>query len=211
MFCDGVEECLGGACVSARNAACRDRGGCATARCDEAAGACVVDVPTPSGCPTGEICAPGAGCTKPEGCKADAACDDGFACTDDHCELATGRCTHVPVDARCPDVGVCGRGVCAGSEAIDPSGCGGLPDASRCAQSEGCDLRGRCFALPVACVVDLDCADGSLCDGRERCEGGTCVHGARATCTAPDDCHQVVCKDRALGDPYCLVLPARKC
>src|SRR5262249_52764483 len=35
VFCDGVEECLAGACTSARNTACRDPGGCADSRCDE--------------------------------------------------------------------------------------------------------------------------------------------------------------------------------
>src|SRR5687767_11213066 len=37
VFCSGVEECLAGACVSARNAACRAPSACATATCDEAA------------------------------------------------------------------------------------------------------------------------------------------------------------------------------
>src|SRR5438270_261259 len=63
VFCDGVVECVGGRCSGPRNAACRDRGGCASSTCVETTGACVVDLPSPSPCAVGETCLPDLGCT----------------------------------------------------------------------------------------------------------------------------------------------------
>lgn len=194
VFCNGVEECLAGRCTSARNIACKDS--CAVATCVEAAGGCSLSLPT---CPSTD------GCTSPT----DPRCDDGRACTDDRCEVATGRCLHVPVDGRCPAVGACGVGVCLGEGSADPSGCGAKPDAARCKETEGC-VGTSCVALPTTCVTDRDCTDHDLCDGVERCVGGRCVHGARTTCAAAA-CHHAACKERSLGDPYCVEVQTPGC
>jgi hypothetical protein len=211
VFCDGVEECVGDRCSGPRNVACRDRGGCASSTCVEDAGECVVDLPSPSPCASGESCLPDLGCTKVDGCTSDAACDDGRACTDDRCETSSGRCLHTPDDGKCPAVGACGLGVCLGVDAADPSGCGVLPDASKCKATEGCAPTGACAALPASCVRDDDCGDGNLCDGREKCIGSVCNHGDVTTCAAPDACHHVTCRDRSLGDPFCLADPLPAC
>jgi hypothetical protein len=206
VFCDGVEECLGGVCLSARNAACRDPGGCATASCDEAGGGCSFD---PSGACESAICRVDVGCSKPEGCAADAECDDGRSCTDDRCDA--GACVHLPVDARCPSIGACGIGVCLGEEVADAIGCGARPDAAKCAPGEGCAPSFACAPLPGSCVADEECSDGSLCDGVERCIDGKCVHGERTTCLARDACHHARCKTRSLGDPYCKEVKLPRC
>jgi len=198
VFCNGVEECVGGGCTSARNAACRDPGGCAKATCDEAGGGCSFD---PSGTCIDGICRVDVGCTKPEGCTTDAECDDMRSCTDDHCD--GGVCVHVPIDARCPSIGACGTGVCLGDAVADAIGCGAKPDAAKCAANEGCSQSFACTPLKPRCVDDRDCTDGSLCDGVERCVAGACVHGARTTCLPASSCHHAFCATRSLGDPYC--------
>ncbi len=207
IFCDGMEECIASICISPRNAACRDPGGCASSTCVEASRGCVVDVPAVPLCAVSEICLPDLGCEKPEGCTGDARCDDLRACTDDVCELASGRCLHEPVDGRCPAVGACGIGVCLGDRVTDPSGCGGLPDAGKCKATEGCDSSLACVGLPSHCTSDRDCTDGTFCDGSERCLAGVCQHGAITTCVAVDACHHAICRDRALGDAYCVQQP----
>jgi hypothetical protein len=208
IFCDGVEECISGRCISARNAACRDHGGCAASICEEAAGGCRVEVQADGAktCPSGQTCAPELGCLAIEGCTSptDAKCDDGRACTIDSCEVATGICVHTPNDASCPGAGACGIGSCVGTEVSDPSGCAVMPDASRCAKTQGCDATFACTNLASSCASDLDCADGTLCDGVERCVGGRCQQDAtRTRCEAVDACHHASCIVRALGDPYC--------
>ncbi len=189
VFCNGVEECLGGACVSARNIACKETL-CSKATCLETAGGCLLGPPT---------------CPSTDGCKSpsDPKCDDGRACTDDRCDTLTGRCFHVLVDSRCPAVGACGVGVCLGDGSADPSGCATKPDASKCLETEGCTFT-SCVALPPRCLTDRDCSNHDLCDGLERCVSGRCVHGARTTCLASEPCGHAVCKERTLGDPYCL-------
>jgi hypothetical protein len=216
VFCNGVEECVSGICISPRNAACRDPGGCATATCQEDQGGCAID-PTPPAagtCDAGSVCLADLGCTKVEGCTSasDPRCDDGRACTDDVCDVASGRCLHLPVDARCPAaVSGCGRGLCLGDKVAEPSGCGATPDASRCGEGFGCDATLACVSLPTTCTWDEDCTDHTLCDGIERCVLGRCVHGERTTCVARDSCHRAVCRERALGDPYCVETKLPRC
>jgi hypothetical protein len=207
VFCNGPEECFEGRCIGARSTVCRDFGGCAIARCDEATPSCVVDLPE-AACASGSTCAPDVGCVKTTACTSDAACDDGRTCTDDRCDLtagpANGRCIHLPIDSRCAAIGACGAPVCIGELSADPTGCAAKADASRCAATEGCDGTFTCVPLAASCASDLDCADGTACDGRERCKAGRCVHDAIATCTAHDGCHHALCRERVVGEPYCL-------
>ena len=210
VFCNGPEDCFEGRCIGARSTACRDFGGCASSRCEETTASCVVDLPA-AACASGSKCAPDVGCVAVDGCANDAACDDGRACTDDRCDVATGSCAHTPVDARCPAIGACGVGTCLGELSAEATGCSARADASRCAASEGCDRTFSCVPLRGACTTDLDCDDGTGCDGRERCDGGRCVHGALATCTAHDACHHALCRDRALGEPFCVETQVAPC
>jgi hypothetical protein len=207
VVCNGVEDCLAGFCTSARNAACRDPGGCAEATCDEAAGGCRF-APDDGRCEGAARCEIGVGC-RAAGCSADLDCDDRRACTLDRC--VDGRCLNWPRDAVCPPAGACGVGVCLGDEVADPSGCGIRPDAARCATDEGCDLDGACVTLRSACDHDRDCRNGSLCDGVERCVEGRCVHGDRTTCQARDRCHHAICRVRAAADPWCLEVALPGC
>jgi hypothetical protein len=57
----------------------------------------------------------------PSGCTSDAECDDGIACTLDRCDLATGVCSHSPVDTSCAPGFACfpGTGCGLGSFAND--------------------------------------------------------------------------------------------
>lgn len=207
-FCTGVEECIAGLCTSARNAACRDPGGCAAVACDESAGGCRFDASKGS-CSAG-TCTLDRGCQPLDGCSGDGdpRCDDGRSCTDDAC--VAGRCVHLPVDTRCGTLGACGVGVCLGDAVADPSGCGVEPDASKCAANEGCGLDSACHPLPSSCTSDRDCNDGNLCDGVERCVDGRCVHGARTTCVA-GPCQHASCSQSGVGDPWCRLDQLAKC
>ena len=189
-FCTGVEECLDGVCVSARNAACR--ASCADVSCNESAGGCVL-TPRP--------------CSEDVPCTRDIECDDARSCTDDVCVM--GRCGHLPNDARCPTSGACGVGVCLGDAVADPSGCGAKPDAARCKSTEGCvDL--ACVPLASACKTDRDCVNGTLCDGVERCVAGRCEHGPRTTCV-PGPCQHAECSNSGVGDPWCRIVGLARC
>src|SRR5262249_46266806 len=54
-------------------------------------------------------------------------------------------------------------------------------------------------ARPVAaCIGDTECADGNLCDGIERCVGGSCVSSAPLVCDDGDPCTEDFC-DPAAG------------
>ncbi len=205
-FCSGIEECLAGVCTSARNAACRAPSECATAECEESASGCVF---------AGGTCASGLSCSIDRGCVSDACdrdgdprCDDGRACTDDIC--VGGHCAHLPIDARCPNSGACGVGVCLGDAVSDPSGCGTKPDASRCKPNEGCGTDLACATLRASCTSDRDCADGNLCDGVERCVGGACVHGERTTCVG-GPCQHAACSETGVGDPWCRIVTLARC
>jgi hypothetical protein len=190
LFCTGVEECLAGVCVSARNAACR--ASCADVACSESGGGCVL---TPRAC------------SEDVPCSGDAECDDARSCTDDVC--VSGRCAHLPVDARCPTSGACGVGVCLGDAVADPSGCSAKPDAAKCKTTEGCvDL--ACVPLTSTCTSDRDCADGTLCDGVERCVDGRCQHGARTSCVA-GACQHAECSNSGVGDPWCRIVGLARC
>lgn len=208
-FCTGVEECIAGLCTSARNAACRDPGGCAVATCDETFGACVFDAAKGS-CPVG-ACRLDRGCEPLEGCTGDAdpRCDDGRSCTDDIC--VAGRCEHLPIDGRCGAKGACGVGVCLGDAVADPTGCTAKPDAARCASGEGCGMDFACHALPASCTSDRDCADDNLCDGVERCVDHRCVHGLRTTCIPHDACEHASCSATGVGDPWCRLTKLARC
>lgn len=190
-FCTGVEECLAGVCVSARNASCR--ASCADVVCNEGAGGCVL---TPRACSEDVLC------------TRDGECDDARSCTDDVC--VSGRCAHLPVDARCPaSTGACGVGVCLGDAVAEASGCGHKPEAAKCKTSEGCvDL--ACVPLASTCTSDRDCADGTLCDGVERCVDGRCQHGARTACVG-GPCQHAACSNSGVGDPWCRIVGLARC
>ncbi len=202
-FCSGVEECLAGVCVSARNAACRAPSSCADVACDESNAACVLNA---QACAGGLSCSIDRGCVT-DACSGDAECDDARACTDDAC--VGGHCVHVPVDARCPAKGACGVGVCLGDAISDPSGCGTKPDAAKCNANEGC-VADACALLRAGCTTDRDCANGNLCDGVERCVAGACVHGARTTCVA-GSCQHASCSTSGVGDPWCRIVTLARC
>jgi hypothetical protein len=57
----------------------------------------------------------------PTPCTSDTQCDDGVACTDDHCDVATGMCTHIPDNTLCPSGFACRPPCVASSFAEDSS------------------------------------------------------------------------------------------
>jgi len=108
-------------------------------------------------------------------CVAGSTCDDGVACTIDRCDVRTGRCLHLPDDARCSDPSLCngtercelGLGCVSGPPRVcddgvpctvdrceEPGRCTSLPDDFRCPISHRCDALRGCIARALANAGD---------------------------------------------------------
>jgi len=169
-FCNGVESCDEGNCVSSGNPCppsktcdedndtcvdclvdsdCNDEDVCTIDECVD--GECIY---TPTECPDGQLCDPETGeCVVALACMEDTDCDDEDVCTIDEC--LDGECIYTPTE--CPDGQVC-----------DPE-------------------TGECVEI---CTSDADCDDGLFCNGSEVCnEEGVCVSG-EAPCSAGEVCDE---------------------
>lgn len=54
---------------------------------------------------------------------------------------------------------------------------------------------GQHRAQQIECKRDLDCSDGLVCDGQERCVGGKCQAGSPPDCSDGIDCTQDLCEE----------------
>ncbi len=167
-------------------------------------------------CPYGGSAGPGGGCAAtgdacgqaPDGCFCDAYCILLGDCCPDACS-ACGVCP-----------GVCGDGICEGTEdacctadcppACGDGICGGGEDCTTCPDDCpecGVDLCGECAATggacgqapsgcwcDAACVTFKDCCSDS-CDAcgvcGPDCGNGVCAPGVEDNCTCPADCPPV--------------------
>ena len=201
-FCTGT-GCEGAAPPA--SGGCSSDADCASGtRCLVAAGICVA-CQTDLECDDGAVCTvdrcnPIAGCfyESNEG----ATCDDGNACTQSDVCRASACSGESPVVCtaldQCHDPGVCdpASGVCSDPPKIDGSAC---DDGNACTQVDAC-VAGACAGSdPVVCTA-LDqchdagecdpatgvctdppvadgtaCDDGSVCNGFDSCQAGTCA------------------------------------
>jgi hypothetical protein len=154
-------------CVSGTAIGCDDHDPCTVDRCvgltcrhDPASGPACDDH---DACTEGDRCEAGRCVGAPKVCP-----DDGFSCTDQAC--VAGRCTTVPVDARCVPTDACTAAICApAGPRHDAAGCSPGParrDGAECAEDGD------------ACTTDV-------------CAGGRCTHPPapvdRASCAAVQD------------------------
>src|SRR6187399_2146504 len=102
-----------------------------------------------------------------EECSDDPQCDDGFDCTTDRCDVARGRCRHIPDDGACDD-GVYCNGVekCSLTLGCQPGA------VVSCSDSSGCSID-TCVEETQTCRHEPRDADGDG-DPPLSCRGGDC-------------------------------------
>jgi hypothetical protein len=131
-YCNGVDTCQSGSCVSSGNPCPADGYSCTTETCTESTQSCTTS-------------------------QDDAACDDTNPCTDDSCTGSGGDpgtgCTHSSNTASCDDGITCTTGDACGGGACQP----GTPDNSVCRDAictdSVCHVATGCEYLPAGCDV----------------------------------------------------------
>ena len=166
IFCDGLEECVAGVCVTTP-AVCHDADGieCTRPTCDATLDACVETVDSAL-CIVGTYCSPTGGCLRTPDCVLDTDCTAADACTIATCVL--GACQFAPIDCATTlprlAAGDCRAPVCDGT-----LGCVYAPVHPRCADLIGCTVD--------VCRTDGTCAHeprAALCDDGASCTVDTC-------------------------------------
>jgi hypothetical protein len=127
-------------------------------------------------------------------CTADVSlnCDDNNPCTEDTCLADAGCHSQDLVNGT-----ACGDGdLCNGNETCQAGGCSpGV--APLCDDSNPCTLD-TCGAIEGCQNIDLpdgsSCADGSVCNGDETCQDGTCTSGLAPLCDDDNPCTLDTCE-----------------
>ena len=188
-FCDGVERCVAGTCVSGAPLECDDGDPCTSDSCVAAAGCVHTDDLCPSTCGPGDDgmrCSDHSACTTGDVCSAGVClgtpvdCNDGDPCTTDSCDPVLG-CTYV--------------------EEADPPGCVTSSECILAADHTPCvgdgDPCTRDGCLEGACRVGLiqaerQCDDGDACNGPEFCSPVKgCQHDNPLRCDDGNACNGV--------------------
>lgn len=184
MYCNGVESCVGGKCVTAPPVNCQDGVTCTYSFCDEQIDACR-NLPDHAQCGNGQMCSAG-GCTAAETCSSDAQCDDGLICNGlERC--IAGACSGSPALA-CNDSVSCTLDFCS-----ETQGCVNLPVDLGCGWGMRCETNG-CAAMPD-CSTSADCDDNVHCNGAEYCQSGSCYVGSRPSVSDGVSCTVDICEE----------------
>src|SRR4029079_17832464 len=129
-----------------------------------------------------------------------ACADDGNPCTQDKCDGTNIACQHPAGNAgtvcrpEAPGSNCDVAETCTGTSATCPAD-GFKPAMTVCrAQSGACDVPESCTGSSATCPTDVSALDGTICNGGNctqsgSCQAGTCVGTSPVTCTAQDACH----------------------
>lgn len=129
LFCNGIEICNAGTCVSGTAPSCDDLVACTADSCNEGTDGC-------------------------DHVATNALCDDGTVCTDDVCNAVTG-CGHTNNSVACDDADACTTGdVCSGG--ICTSGGPANCDDGVACTTDGCDAGGGCTHVST-CTAGQTC------------------------------------------------------
>lgn len=203
--CNGSERCRAGSCSSGELAEngtqcesadgsfniCRD-GNCLTSRCGD--GIVVASL--------GEECddangASGDGCNQDctYGCVEDEQCNDSNICNgDETCDVVSHTCVpgvSVDDDTPCGAEYACNDGRCISVKCGD-----GKVDSGEECDDGNLDLGDGCDAdCAHECDADVDCDDGSVCNGQETCDAEThvCHPGVSLDCDDANACTEQSC------------------
>jgi hypothetical protein len=196
-FCNGVEECQSGSCVSPGDPCAGSDGDLdCSESCNEATDACTASDPNGSNCDDGlectstDTCSAGVcgGVDLPDGtlCSSDGLfCNGVEACQSGSCVPSGDPCAGPDGDGDCSESCDEVSDVCSAPD----------PDGSACEDANPCTTD-TCVA--GACADHADdvgaaCDDGSFCNGPDTCGvGGACL-GSGDPCSGPDgdaDCSE---------------------
>jgi cysteine-rich repeat protein len=168
LYCNGIERCVEGVCVSGRPPGLDDEVGCTQDRCDEVRDK-ILHTPLDHRCSDGLFCNGRERCQPLLGCRPGnpPLIDDKVDCTLDRCDELKDLVFHDPVDALCHDGNECTLDVC------DPAtGCTSSPEEGSCDDRRACTTDDQC--VDGVCVgVPSECGDGVF---RARC-GEECEDG----------------------------------
>ena len=176
LYCNGIETCVDQLCKPGENP-------CPGQSCNEGADSCItVSTTTPTSIRTTTT-------TIPE-CETDDDCEnDGAFCNGDEICLK-GRCRSAGTP--CPD----DEEFCNGEESCDE-------ESNKCVSSGGpcseptpicSEEQNAC----VECLNNVDCDNGSFCDGTEVCEDRACQSGSNP-CKDNEECDEA--NDRCVPKP----------
>ena len=191
LYCNGVESCHAGACMSEGDPCPGpdDDVDCAES-CDEATDSCgAEDV-------DGAACNDGVFCNGDDSCSAGTCVThsgnpcpgpDGDSDCAESCNEASDACTAHDNNGSSCDDGLfcngednCSAGACSG-HAGDP--CPGPDNDEDCAES--CDEADKSCTSPDP--NGSSCDDGVFCNGEDNCSAGLCVHHSGDPCEGSDD------------------------
>ncbi len=206
--CPAGEQCVGGTCVAAQVAGCKNDNACNIGEyCDTADGICkaieVVGCATDVECPADQKCNTLTGVC----IKGRRTCSDESTCTPigKHCNTTVSQCVDCVDASQCPSPDICLQGTC-----VDPS-------QNLCTDDDGCDppsticTNGQCAAgcNPASCplgnycnALTGHCQEGMVTCGGDNecsppvaiCESGQCIPGCAQVgglqCTGGYVCNQ---------------------
>jgi hypothetical protein len=204
LNCPADEQCVGGVCVPAQVAGCKNDDACSIGEyCDTADGVCkTIEI---VGCTTDEICPPDQRCNTLTGVcvQGRRSCTDEAQCTaiGKHCDTTVGQCVDCLTMSHCPSPNICFKGSC-----VDPSqgmcmtdvqcnppvsvcnngicapGCD-VPGAPTCPLGTFCNTgTGHCDAGQVTCMNDSECSPpASICESGQCIPGCTQIGGLQCT------------------------------
>ncbi len=198
LICTQGEFCQKGQCVGGTPVPCDDGNQCTLDLCDSVKGC--IGPPLPAGSP----CNPELPCKQAGTCgngvctpTQDVSCDDGSPCTQDACDLVSGECLHLPVQAACSDGNPC----TTGDSCVDKV-CVGQPVDTCCKLDSDCIDNSACTidnCMQGICVNDivagtgLACDDGNACTVGDKCLLGVCVSSQNNKCNDANPCTLDTC------------------
>ena len=172
---------------------------CTIDACDAAMGVSHTPVPAGTACDDGDPCNGQEVCSGAGVCSQGAApvVDDGNPCTADSCDSELGV-VHVAVSAGtpCADANLCnGEEVCNGEGVCTEGASVPVPPDTACI-AYSCDPSQGIVTTFAAAGVSCD--DGTVCNGRETCNGdGVCLAGAPLPVPPPTLCSVFDCDAEA--------------
>lgn len=192
-ICNGIEQCVKGACVAGPPPDCDDNNPCTTESCQEGKG-CVYKAAT-----DGTACTDNSACTKNDKCQAGKCapgpavnCDDHNDCTDDRCNPLKGCINENKADATacddknpCSTKSECRAGVCATVSGLD------CDDDNPCTV-DACDT-GSSTCTHSFEANGTPCRDRDACSIEDKCTNGVCAKGLDLDCSDTNPCTQEEC------------------
>ncbi|MGD2110168.1 MAG: trypsin-like peptidase domain-containing protein, partial [Phycisphaerae bacterium] len=189
LYCNGVEDCVGGNCVPGTAVDCSDGVGCTDDTCNEATDSCD-HVANDANCADGQYCNGDETCHATLDCQAGTAvdCADSVDCTIDSCNEGTDSCDNTPDHGFCSDGQYCnGAEVCnvtldcQSGSAVDCDDGVGCTDDSCNEGTDSCDNIAN----------DGNCPDDGLyCNGTEYCDAVSDCSSTGDPCGGGEICNE---------------------